>query len=578
MASMGGGYLDPEPVVRMVKNTGLINRLLSQICQYEGLKSTGVKADLQQRIMDRIRQAADMKDVTRFNRLKGWLENPATIPVAGSSYNYGGSASPGASVPPYSNHSSPYNANSSNNYRAMPTPGIRMGSQQNLIFKASPFYKFEKQLGPTKPCDTMAQHRHTVTITLKAMDYPILSTILDDPSKRVMVFCAGEGHGLQDIAFPHQSEIKVNGGEVKANLRGLKNKPGSTRPVDITKELRLKLPAYPNNVEMVYALTHFSYSVFRLTRVDLKKFFLSVWVVTTTPVIELVKQLEGGKRISKESVVNTMISKARDADIVATASVLSLKCPLSTLRIALPIRGITCRHNQCFDATSYLQLQEQGPTWQCPICNNPAPFDSLAVDEYVRDILKNTPKSAEQVTIEPEGQWKLYHKEQPSSNTNGFRSDDDDDDDDDDLIEVTKTGQTIKDENFRSTNQIRTPSAAPTVASREQSTPSRPTSGKRPIAAVIDLTSSGDEDEEPVSRPPKRQHQSNGTTLHSIPSMATPPSSNFAVGTSSIGPPRNGLSMPAAHPNPSPLNSNGTQQNGATGTMPMWGSTYGPRY
>jgi E3 SUMO-protein ligase PIAS1 len=84
------------------------------------------------------------------------------------------------------------------------------------------------------------------------------------------------------------------------------------------------------------------------------------------------------------SLTRTLVlNKARDADIVTTASVLSLKCPLSTLRISLPIRSVTCRHNQCFDATSYLQLQEQGPTWSCPICNNPAPFDSLAVDEQV---------------------------------------------------------------------------------------------------------------------------------------------------------------------------------------------------
>lgn len=76
-----------------------------------------------------------------------------------------------------------------------------------------------------------------------------------------------------------------------------------------------------------------------------------------------------------------VVNKSRDADIVATASVLSLKCPLSTLRIDLPCRSIACRHNQCFDATSYLQLQEQGPTWLCPICNNPAPFETLVVDE-----------------------------------------------------------------------------------------------------------------------------------------------------------------------------------------------------
>jgi hypothetical protein len=82
-------------------------------------------------------------------------------------------------------------------------------------------------------------------------------------------------------------------------------------------------------------------------------------------------------RLTRYIVVN----KARDADIVATATVLSLKCPLSTLRIELPCRSIACKHNQCFDATSYLQLQEQGPTWLCPICNNSAPFDTLAVDE-----------------------------------------------------------------------------------------------------------------------------------------------------------------------------------------------------
>lgn len=101
----------------------------------------------------------------------------------------------------------------------------------------------------------MQHHRHTVKITLKVQDYPILSKVLKDPALRVMVFCAGEEKGLQDLAFPHQSEIKVNGGEVKANLRGLKNKPGSTRPVDITKELRLNLTAYGNSVEMTYALT-----------------------------------------------------------------------------------------------------------------------------------------------------------------------------------------------------------------------------------------------------------------------------------------------------------------------------------
>jgi E3 SUMO-protein ligase PIAS1 len=79
-----------------------------------------------------------------------------------------------------------------------------------------------------------------------------------DTNSRVMVYCAGDS-GLthftkSDIAFPHQVELKVNLDEVKANLRGLKNRPGTTQPADVTNYIRKKAH-YPNNIVMTYALT-----------------------------------------------------------------------------------------------------------------------------------------------------------------------------------------------------------------------------------------------------------------------------------------------------------------------------------
>jgi hypothetical protein len=100
----------------------------------------------------------------------------------------------------------------------------------------------------------MSQHRNNISIPLRLSDRPELQQCIDDTMMRVMVFCAADGIGLQDIAFPHQAELKVNGGEIKANLRGLKNKPGSTRPVDITEALRLR-PQYGNSIDFTYALT-----------------------------------------------------------------------------------------------------------------------------------------------------------------------------------------------------------------------------------------------------------------------------------------------------------------------------------
>ena len=64
MASMGGGQLDPEPLIRMVKNAGMVNRTLQEILNAEGQSKTGVKADLQERIIS-----------SRFlnRRCQGWI-------------------------------------------------------------------------------------------------------------------------------------------------------------------------------------------------------------------------------------------------------------------------------------------------------------------------------------------------------------------------------------------------------------------------------------------------------------------------------------------------------------------------
>lgn len=113
----------------------------------------------------------------------------------------------------------------------------------------------EHGMEQTDNCTAMTNHRNSVNIQIKGSDSQYLTECTRDPSMRVMLFCATDNHGVQEIAFPHQSELKVNGGEIKANLRGLKNKPGSTRPVDVTDHLRLKIPGYTNNVEFTYALT-----------------------------------------------------------------------------------------------------------------------------------------------------------------------------------------------------------------------------------------------------------------------------------------------------------------------------------
>jgi E3 SUMO-protein ligase PIAS1 len=103
----------------------------------------------------------------------------------------------------------------------------------------------------------MTSHRHSAQTVVQFLQ-PDIEKLALDKTVRVMVYCAVEnglaGFSRSEIAFPHQVELKVNNDEVKANLKGLKNKPGSTRPADIT-DLVHKKPKYENNVTLTYALT-----------------------------------------------------------------------------------------------------------------------------------------------------------------------------------------------------------------------------------------------------------------------------------------------------------------------------------
>lgn len=105
----------------------------------------------------------------------------------------------------------------------------------------------------------MNTHRNTVTAIVNLP--PADMQQLTDKSYRCMVYCAAVD-GITpftkdtEIAFPHQVELRVNNEQISGlNLRGLKNKPGSTRPADITDYILSKKALYRNEVTLTYALT-----------------------------------------------------------------------------------------------------------------------------------------------------------------------------------------------------------------------------------------------------------------------------------------------------------------------------------
>ncbi|KAJ5021055.1 PINIT domain-containing protein [Bipolaris maydis] len=470
----------------------LINNDLKKILKEEGKAQTGNKAALQARVIDLISDAVSRRDHEQLRRLHHRVQHHGEAPPPTAT----SPAAPSYSQPP------PPLTNGYAMSNGYPSNGARQPHQHHqaalpprptYFFKDSPFFEIRELVLTNMSLEASPTHRATLSKSL-TLNEAQTGRLNSDPSLRLLLFSALEQplapYSRLDIAFPSQIEVKVNDAEVKANYKGLKNKPGSTRPADITDFVRTKVANQRNSLLITYALTQ--------KASQSEKYNLFVYLVRKFSVEELTQRIKRRNVITRGSVLEEMMKKANDPDIEVGSSVMSLKDPISTLRIVTPCRSTVCTHNQCFDADSFLQLQEQAPTWTCPICNKIISFEALAVDEYVQDILSKA-RNTDQVTIQPNGEWSTEKELKPKHNH--------DDDSDDDLVEITDYRvQAIKSEAAPTPTSLSTPP----LPSREPST--APRSTQKRTSEVVDLTLS--DDEEPA-RPTKKVAYT--TTPNSIP-------------------------------------------------------------
>jgi hypothetical protein len=78
---------------------------------------------------------------------------------------------------------------------------------------------------------------------------------------------------------------------------------------------------------------------------------------------------------------------------------ISLKCPLSIMRIRVPGKGSKCKHAQCFDLQAFLDFASQSHNWQCPICWQPIEPSELATDPQLAQLLTTCDEEIERVSV-----------------------------------------------------------------------------------------------------------------------------------------------------------------------------------
>ncbi|XVF13058.1 hypothetical protein REPUB_Repub08aG0175000 [Reevesia pubescens] len=98
---------------------------------------------------------------------------------------------------------------------------------------------------------------------------------------------------------------------------------------------------------------------------------------------------------------------SEDSDIIEGPSRISLKCPISKTRIKTPVKGLACKHLQCFDFNNYVDINSRRPSWRCPHCNQHVCYTDIRVDQNMVKVLKEVAEDVSDVIISADGSWKV---------------------------------------------------------------------------------------------------------------------------------------------------------------------------
>ncbi|RKO98670.1 hypothetical protein CXG81DRAFT_21141 [Caulochytrium protostelioides] len=236
------------------------------------------------------------------------------------------------------------------------------------------------------------------------------------PSSRflVMLYMGCFENDTLTFGYSPQLGLSQNGQAIRAtNQLGVKNKPGTAQPIDLTPFTKCKGGNNVLVVRIVNAPASARYAAFvKVVEKLTVQGMLSI-LQHRPPQTTAAYLAACAARIAAQQQAQA----AGDDDLLeeAVTETLLLLDPVSKARIRHPVHFTTCRHLNCFDAETFLAMNEIISDWKCPHCNRRSHWRDLVLDEYVADILAATQDAApavDKVWVEPTGAW---HRHDPTA-------------------------------------------------------------------------------------------------------------------------------------------------------------------
>lgn len=147
---------------------------------------------------------------------------------------------------------------------------------------------------------------------------------------------------------------------------------------------------------------------------DAKTFVMGLYLVKKLTSEYLLQELMNKKPRSSESSKNYIIQMTAnlDSDLTTTSYYFSLVCPLGKIKIKIPAKSVNCNHLQCFDASTFILMNEKKPTWLCPVCDRPCLYNDLQIDTYFLEVIlsPDLPDHCDKIELLADGTWKVYEE------------------------------------------------------------------------------------------------------------------------------------------------------------------------
>lgn len=160
---------------------------------------------------------------------------------------------------------------------------------------------------------------------------------------------------------------------------------------------------------------------------DDKTYFFAVERILTASHSKLRRAIKANPHISeaetRADIIRRTAQAPDDDDIIIEDRTLRIGVtdPFSSVLFDVPVRGVACRHLECFDLDNWLNSRTSKPpdktghepcavdSWRCPICGKDARPSSLRIDDYFvavrRELLEKGLKRTRTIRGATDGSW-----------------------------------------------------------------------------------------------------------------------------------------------------------------------------